>query len=170
MGGIAEFWRRLVRPTTPFTWLEPGRVAGGRRPRDEAAFAALAERGIVLIVNLHRRPHDTATLARHGLRQLHLPTRDFTPPPPAHLAAGVAALDAALAADEAAFVHCGAGLGRTGTLLACWLTRHGDSPQGAIARVRAARPGSVDTRRQVAAVAVFARRDAENAPPPAARP
>jgi atypical dual specificity phosphatase len=139
-----------------FTWIEPGRLAAARYPRDDAALAALAGQGIVLLVNLHERAHPPAALARHGLTELHLPTRDFTAPTPADLATGVAAIEAAGAAGRPVAVHCGAGLGRTGTLVACALTRHGLTAEAAIARVRALRPGSVETPAQVAAVVTFA--------------
>ena len=137
-------------------------VAGGplacAYPRRRAALAALARQGITLLVNLHERPHDPARLARHGLRQLHLPVADFAPPAPDQLDRGVAAIRAAVAADQGVAVHCGAGLGRTGTLLACLLVDGGLDAPTAIARVRAARPGSIETAAQVAAVAAFARR------------
>ena len=42
-------------------------------------------------------------------------------------------------------VHCGAGLGRTGTVLAAYLVSRGESAPAAIERVRAMRPGSVET-------------------------
>ncbi|MGI5819927.1 MAG: dual specificity protein phosphatase family protein [Armatimonadota bacterium] len=49
-------------------------------------------------------------------------------------------------------VHCLAGLGRTGTLIACYLVTRGLSAEDAIAQVRRARPGSVQTELQEKAV------------------
>lgn len=144
--------------------VDPGNLIGPNGPlacaypRREAALAALRRQGVALLVNLHARPHDPSRLARHGMRQLHLPVADFAAPAPDQLDRGVAAIRAAVAADQGVAVHCGAGLGRTGTLLACFLVDDGLDAPSAIARVRAARPGSVETAGQVAAVAAFARR------------
>jgi protein-tyrosine phosphatase len=55
-------------------------------------------------------------------------------------------------------VHCGAGLGRTGVVLACYFVSKGLNAPNAIARVRRLRPGSVETEEQADAVAEFARR------------
>ena len=52
-------------------------------------------------------------------------------------------------------MHCGGGLGRTGTLLACYLVRQGLPAAEAIERVRAVRPGSVETRQQAQAVHAY---------------
>jgi atypical dual specificity phosphatase len=112
---------------------------------------------VSLLINLHTRRHDPALLARHGLTELHLPVRDFTPPEPEQIARGVEAIELARGEGRRVAVHCGAGLGRTGTLLACYLVRRGLSPSEAIARVRAARPGSVETAEQAEAVATYAR-------------
>jgi protein-tyrosine phosphatase len=34
-------------------------------------------------------------------------------------------IDAALAGGERVYVHCWGGVGRTGTVIGCWLVRHG---------------------------------------------
>ena len=100
--------------------------------------------------------HDADALAAAGLRQLHLPVRDFAAPAPAQLDAGVQAIEAELRGDGAVAVHCRAGLGRTGTLLACYLIAQGLSAERAIARVRRCRPGSIESWQQAEAVRAFA--------------
>jgi atypical dual specificity phosphatase len=139
------------------TWIEEERLAACKYPR-RGALAALAADGVALLVNLHQRAHAPEALDRCGLTELHLPVPDFTAPSQDQLERGVAAIEEALASGRRVAVHCGAGLGRTGTLVACYLTRRGYRPGDAISRVRALRPGSVETPEQVAAVAEFARR------------
>lgn len=137
-------------------WLEEGLLLGCAYPRRQAALAALAEQGVSLLINLHRRPHQPARLARHGLIELHLPVADFSPPSPEQLARGIAAIAEAATAGQRVAVHCGGGLGRTGTFLACYLVHRGIDADDAIARVRALRPGSIETAGQAAAVLAFA--------------
>jgi atypical dual specificity phosphatase len=140
------------------SWVDGDWLAACRYPRSERALLDLAELGVVLLVNLHERPHPAARLRRYGLTELHLPVADFTPPTPEQLDRGVAALERAHAAGQKVAVHCGAGLGRTGTLLACYLVERGLGPDEAIARIRAVRPGAVETAQQELAVRVYARR------------
>ena len=54
-------------------------------------------------------------------------------------------------------IHCGAGLGRTGTLLACYFVSKGMTAKNAVARVRRLRPGSIETAEQERAVEEFER-------------
>jgi atypical dual specificity phosphatase len=141
-------------------WFDDGNVAGCPYPRDERALAALAREGVSLLINLHERSHDPWLLARLKLAELHLPVVDFTAPTPDQLEQGVAAIDRAVAEGKKVMVHCAMGLGRTGTLLACYLVRGGLNPADAIAQVRRVRPGSVETPAQVATVETFAASDA----------
>jgi atypical dual specificity phosphatase len=139
-------------------WVEEGRVLACAYPRTRAALANLARQRVTTVVNLHPRAHAAARLARYGLVELHLPVADFSPPSPEQIDRGVAAIADAVARGERVAVHCGAGLGRTGTLLACYLVRQGLDPAEAIARVRAARPGAIETAAQEAAVRAEAAR------------
>jgi len=46
-------------------------------------------------------------------------------------------------------VHCAAGLGRTGTILAGYLIAHGESPEAAVRRIRQVRRGAIETTDQI---------------------
>lgn len=156
LGGLLrQLWSyaRLKR----VTWLLEDSLVACRYPRGDSALRELADRGVTLLLNLHERRHPPELLARYGLAELHLPVRDFTPPTLEQLERGVAAIEQAAASKQKVAVHCGGGLGRTGTLLACYLVKGGLGPAEAIAQVRAVRPGSVETPQQEAAVARYAR-------------
>jgi atypical dual specificity phosphatase len=135
-------------------WLEPG-LLGCAYPRRPAALAALANQGVSVVINLHERGQDPVRLAQFGLSEIHLPVADFTAPGQDQLQAGVRAITETVAAGQRVAVHCGGGLGRTGTLLACYLVQQGIPAKHAIARVRSLRPGSVETRAQALAVEAF---------------
>jgi atypical dual specificity phosphatase len=139
-------------------WIEEGLIGCGY-PRAERDLERLSRSGVGVLVNLHERGHDPKRLRRHGLFEVHLPVRDFAAPSPGQLERGVAAIAAARDALAGVAVHCGGGLGRTGTLLACYLIhRNGSDAAEAIGQVRKVRPGSIETASQAEAVAAFARR------------
>lgn len=60
-----------------------------------------------------------------------------------------------LASGEHLFIHCRGGLGRTGTLAAELLISLGDDVSTAMRKVRAARPGAIETRAQEEYLARF---------------
>lgn len=157
--GLTEAERRwLVLPN--FGWLVPGELAGSGRPASADALAALAASGVRVLLNLGEHPLPDDELARAGLQATELPIADFTAPTLAQLDAATAVIEQAVTSGRPVAVCCGAGLGRTGTVLAAALVRRGRSAADAIAEVRAHRPGSVETPEQEAAVAAFARTQA----------
>lgn len=147
--------RRVVLPN--FGWIIEGRLAGVSRPRTEDAYLTLAGLGVGALLTLTEEPLLPETLARHGLRATHIPVPDFMPPTPAQVEQAMAALDTFHEQGLTVAVHCAAGLGRTGTILACCLVRQGTPAHEAITTIRTTRPGSIETAAQEAAVEAYAR-------------
>ncbi len=143
-----------------FSFVLPKRLAGLADPgRDEAleqTLATLRDRGIGGLVSLTEEPPGAEALARAGIEPLHLPVPDFAAPTIRQVTSFVLFVDRLTGENRAVAVHCGAGQGRTGTMLACYLVHDGASPDEAIRRVRALRPGSVETLEQEDAIYRYA--------------
>jgi atypical dual specificity phosphatase len=148
--------RTMSTPLPNFSWLLPDLLAGCGRPRGPEAVAYLAQSGVRRLVTLTEDPLPPEWLVAAGVEGLHVPVADFGAPTAAQLADAVDALQASIEAGEPAAVHCAAGMGRTGTVLAALLVRRGATPDDAIAEVRRLRPGSIETPAQVAAVRDYA--------------
>jgi atypical dual specificity phosphatase len=136
-----------------FSWLIEGKLAGMARP-DPSDAEELRELGITAVVCLTRRPVFAAP--PKGMKLLHLPVVDMSAPTQAQLEEATRFLDEAIEGGGRAVVHCLAGQGRTGTVLAAYLVSKGEEPEEAIHRVRRARPGSIETAEQEHAVHLFA--------------
>lgn len=138
-----------------FTWIAPGKLVAGRAPVLARDYLAWQRAGVTLVLNLHTRPDSPIHLARHGLRSEHQPLVDFSAPDCAFLERAVSLINAEIDRGGVVAVHCQAGLGRTGTVVAAWLVHQGADPAAAIGRVRSLRPGSVETPDQEAAVHAY---------------
>lgn len=145
----------MSHPTSLTSWFEPGQIFACPYP-DSADLQRLAAEGISLVINLETVAHNPIDVESAGLREVHLPCPDFTAPTQQQLRTSVETIAQAIAENTRVAVHCRAGLGRTGTVLACWLVSQGLTPDDAIQDVRRRRPGSIETDDQEAAIRTFA--------------
>lgn len=143
---------------TGFSWIEKPRLAGLARPDGPQELAWLREQGIQLLVSLQEESLRRDWVNDAGLMLLHIPVEDMEAPTQEQIDRAVTAINRANQAGLGVGVHCGAGLGRTGVMLACYLVSKGLSAANAIARVRRLRPSSIETPSQEEAIAEFARR------------
>ncbi|MDR0362617.1 MAG: dual specificity protein phosphatase family protein [Planctomycetota bacterium] len=141
-----------------FSYVIPDQLAGCAKPRGQKGLLALSRRGIGAVVSLTEEALDEKMLAKYGVMPLHLPIQDFTPPTQEQMDAFVRYVDERLAEGRKVAVHCHAGMGRTGTMLACYLMSRGMSAADAMRRIRALRPGSIETPAQEECLREYGRR------------
>lgn len=145
-------------PPDEFSWIDKPLVAGMARPGALDELAWLRDQGIQLIISLTENPFRRDWINEAGLFNMHIPVEDLHAPSQKQIELCLSAIAKARAKQFGVGVHCGAGLGRTGTILACYLVTQDLNARDAIARIRRLRPGSIETPEQEEAVEEFARR------------
>ncbi|MFQ5861812.1 MAG: dual specificity protein phosphatase 23 [Candidatus Brocadiales bacterium] len=129
-----------------FSWLVPNEIAGMAWPASTVGvFEYLKEQDIDAIVSLTEQPLHNALIEEFGFEYKHVPIEDLTAPSMEQINEFVEFATRMKEVGKKIVVHCGAGVGRTGTMLACYLVHRGYNAADAINEVRRKRPGSIET-------------------------
>ena len=129
-----------------FSWILEGSLAGAQGPTSSRDLMFFKRNDILAVLRMEQ---NTVSGEPWNLVDMFEPVPDFTPPTLEQIQRMVAFIDAQMETwERPVVVTCAAGLGRTGTVLACYLVSTGYEPQEAIQWVRGLRPGSIQTRQQ----------------------
>lgn len=139
------------KPIAESYWVIPGRLLAGKYPGGknqqevERRLGALLDAGFNAFLDLTEPgelpPYDA--YLPDGVAYLRRPIADHgVPRDPPYMADILADLDSLLTNGRQLYVHCRAGIGRTGTLVACHLIDRGLEPSAALARLNELWQGS----------------------------
>jgi atypical dual specificity phosphatase len=147
MGRTGKIYRRVrafaVSEPTNFSWVRDRRLAGSGKPYSRRQVKWLRRQGVTRILCLAEDPLPGEWLDGVGFR--HMPMKDHAPLELARMKEAADYIDSALREGQVVAVHCLAGKGRTGSVLAAYLIAHEGLTAGqALGELRRARPGSVE--------------------------
>ncbi len=147
MGRTGRVYRRIRasftdRPTF-FTWVRARRLAASGRPYSKGQVSWLKGNGVTAILTLTEEPLPGDWTV--GLETHHIPLEDHAALTAAQMKLGADYIASALSEGKVVLVHCLAGKGRTGCVLAAYMMIYeGKTARQAIDELRSIRGGSVE--------------------------
>jgi atypical dual specificity phosphatase len=143
-----DVWRKVHGTVTGrpdnFSWLIKNKLAGSAIPTSFDEVQWVMEQGIKSIVTIREEPLDESWTK--DVKYIHITSNDMSVPDFNDLVEAIDFIHQRITNDEPVMVHCLAGKGRTGVILACYLVKHENmSADEAIEKVREIRPGSIQS-------------------------
>ena len=153
------FHGRFANRPTNFSWVIEKQLAGSGMPVNLPQLSWIANNGIKCIITIRESPLPTSWLAKisHKLDYMHLKVDDFCAPSLESLESTVRYMGQQINEQKPVLVHCAAGKGRTGTILAAYIMKQEPSLSflEAINKIRVLRPGSIQSEEQISALKDF---------------
>ena len=155
-----DVWRKIHGSVTgkpyKFSWLIESKLAGSSIPTSINEVQWVIDQGVKSIVTVKEEPLDDDWTKE--VNYLHVHSNDMSVPEFDDLVRAIDFIHSRITNNEPVMVHCLAGLGRTGTLLACYLIKYQKiSADDAIQKVRNERPGSIQSFPQEEIIFQFAK-------------
>ena len=158
MSKPGNLWRKvhgkITKKPTNFSWLIEEKLAGSGMPTTFDELDWVLKQGVKSIVTMTE--NELPESWTEDVKYLHVPTSDLTAPDMDKIDTAVDFIYERINSKEAVMVHCAAGMGRTGTVLACYLVKyHKHSAKDAIDKLREKRPGSIQSETQEIAIRLY---------------
>lgn len=142
-----------------FFWFTDDKIAAMERPGThsplEHDFDFLKEIGIEIVISLTLDSLKRDTSERYYFEFFHVPLADGSAPTIPQIEQFVNYINYGLSGRKKILVHCGAGYGRTGTMLACYLVSLGYPANTAIRQVRRKKPHTIENKTQESRVSDY---------------
>ncbi len=143
------------RPTN-FSWVREGKLAGSGLPVSHDEFKWILNKGIKSIVTVREVPLPPKWIDGTDIDYLHLMVEDYGVPNMEVLDEAVDYIDSKIQSGKPVLVHCAAGKGRTGALLAAYMIKKENlTADQALEKIRLMRPGSVQSLTQETALSMY---------------
>ena len=142
---------KVAAEPTGFVWVLEGKLAGSGYPASRSQVEWLVRAGINSILTLTIEPLPADFTDGLDVVTGHVPMQDHQPPALDALGRAVEFVGGQLAARRVVLVHCLAGEGRTGCVLAAYLIKtKGLDADAAMAEIRKAKSQFVERRQEIA--------------------
>jgi atypical dual specificity phosphatase len=160
MTKVGNTYRRfhgyLANKPTNFSWVIKDGLAGSGMPMTYSQFIWLIRHGIEAIVTIREVPLPSTWFANKTIDYFHLKVEDYGAPSLIDIDATVNYVKEHISDGKPVMVHCAAGKGRTGTILAAYFLKNFNlTAELAIKKVRELRPGSVQSLPQEKAIEMY---------------
>ena len=145
-------------PDMNFSWVLGESLAGTRVPIVQDEVEYLKKKGVDAIVRLTERSFSgvqSSVLESHGITDYVEPIPDYSAPTQEQIIRILTFSAKYIIEGKTVAMACGAGRGRTGTLLACALVMNGYPAKLAITQVRRLRPPSIESGDQENSIITF---------------
>lgn len=158
MSKPGNIWRKvhgkITKKPTNFSWLIEDKLAGSGMPTSFDEFEWLRSQGVQNIVTMTENSLPDEWTKEIGY--LHVPTPDLTAPDMEKIDLAVEFIHNQIQNNQSVMVHCAAGMGRAGTILACYFVKYKKfSAADAIKKIRDERPGSIQSEVQELAIGYY---------------